>query len=185
MNLWLRLIGYLLGFFRGPEQGQWRFTVGFPDLDVNGHVNNGRYLALMDLGRFDWFWRSGFRKAMIAQRSVPILGGVLIRYRLPLDLGQKIELRTRILCFEENWMIMEQRFVFMTCEMKETVAAIALCKCGFYDRKNRALIDPHKVFAQYEMIEPQKNLCAEAVGNWRAADLSLKDLARAPSPARQ
>lgn len=184
MNLWLRLAAYLLGFHRGRAQGQWCFTVGFTDLDINGHVNNGRFLELMDLGRFDWFWRSNFRAAMWGQRSVPILGGVLIRYRLPLKLGQKIELQTRLLCFEENWMVMEQRFVFVDGDKKDATAAIALCKCGFYDRNKRILIDPRLVFEQYKVEEPD-GLCAEPVAHWRTADLALKDLARGLSHAGQ
>ena len=38
------------------------------DLDVNVHLNNGRYLALMDLGRFDLLIRGG----LLRPRSLPV-----------------------------------------------------------------------------------------------------------------
>ena len=35
------------------------------DLDINGHMNNGRYLTIVDLMLVEYFGRSGFAKAML------------------------------------------------------------------------------------------------------------------------
>ena len=64
MNLFLRLAWLMVtARFRprcdmlGPCRT--RFRVWLTDLDVLGHVNNGVYLSLMDLGRVDLLLRSG------------------------------------------------------------------------------------------------------------------------------
>ncbi len=57
MNLWLRLVGYLLTARGRPaialpgEISVLRFRAWLWDLDLSLHMNNGRYLSLMDLGR--------------------------------------------------------------------------------------------------------------------------------------
>ncbi len=184
MNLWLRLLRYLVTCWltkadKDPHaKSVWRFRVWLTDLDINGHVNNGRFLELMDLGRFDYFWRSALRGTIFQLRSVPVMGGVMIRYRLPLELLQCIDLETRLLGFEDKWMVIEQRFVFTKGVMKGVVAAIAISKNGFYDRTSKTIIDPVKVFEQRGLALPSGEMPA-AVHNWRAADLDLKDAARA------
>ena len=64
MNLWLRLILQLLKsrFAAALEPlgtSVRRGRVWPTDLDVSLHMNNGRYLTLMDLGRLDLMLRTG------------------------------------------------------------------------------------------------------------------------------
>jgi hypothetical protein len=61
---WLRLIRVGLGLIAAPRVELLSTTriclrVWPNDLDLNLHVNNGRYLALADLGRIHWFVRTG------------------------------------------------------------------------------------------------------------------------------
>lgn len=64
MNLYLRLIWLLLTY---PFKSRMGFTDALErkmrvmpgDLDINGHVNNGRYLTLVDLAIIEMFLRSG------------------------------------------------------------------------------------------------------------------------------
>jgi acyl-CoA thioesterase FadM len=81
------------------------------DLDVNGHMNNGRYLSLMDLGRIDLIFRAGLGRVMIRHRWKPLVASVSIRYRKALLPFQRYELRTRLLCWDDKWFVIEQRFV--------------------------------------------------------------------------
>ena len=37
------------------------------NLDINGHMNNGRYLTIVDLALFTLFIRSGFAKLCLAK----------------------------------------------------------------------------------------------------------------------
>ena len=87
------------------------FRVWPNDLDVNIHMNNGRFLSVMDLGRFDLTFRTGLGKAMLRNRWMPLVGGVTIRYRRSLDPFEAYELHTRILGWDAKWFFLEQRFL--------------------------------------------------------------------------
>ena len=67
MNLWFRsLIVLFTVFFRRSldplDESVLKFRVWPTDLDVNFHMNNGRYLTIMDLGRVDLMLRTGLGK---------------------------------------------------------------------------------------------------------------------------
>ena len=63
MNLWLRLIWYLATAWARPaltqthEISKLTFRVWPTDLDLSLHMNNGRYLTIMDIGRLDFMVR--------------------------------------------------------------------------------------------------------------------------------
>lgn len=80
------------------------------DLDTNGHMNNGRYLTLMDYGRLDLVARNGLGRAVLKHRWQPVVAASMIRYRKPLRPFERYELCTRIACFDDKWFFLEQRF---------------------------------------------------------------------------
>lgn len=47
------------------------------DLDFNIHVNNGRYLALADIGRMHWFVRTGILGVARRQKAFPVIGDAI------------------------------------------------------------------------------------------------------------
>ena len=66
------------------------------DLDTNAHVNNGRYLTLMDLGRFDLMTQCGLVSTVLRNRWFPIAGGVMVRFERPLHVFEKNTLKSCI-----------------------------------------------------------------------------------------
>ncbi len=80
------------------------------DLDAFGHMNNGRFLTIMDLGRNDLIVRSGAVWQWLKRRWSPVLGGATIRYRRPLRAFNSYQLRTRLLCWDDKWFYFRQRF---------------------------------------------------------------------------
>jgi acyl-CoA thioesterase FadM len=86
------------------------FLVWPNDLDNNLHLNNGRYLTLMDLGRWDLALRTGLVGLVVRNRWQPLAGGVSIRFRRPLPPFRSYHLLTRILAWDSKWFYMEQRF---------------------------------------------------------------------------
>ena len=109
MNLIFRLLKTLLLYFLRPtrrgilEESVVRFRVWPNDLDTNLHMNNGRYLTLMDLGRLDLLLRNGSVRHVIRNKWYPVLAGTQIRFRRPLNLFQKFEIRTRIVSWDAKW----------------------------------------------------------------------------------
>ena len=115
MNMYLRLLLFLLRVRAKSRLGIWdtshaSFRVNPADLDVQRHMNNGRYLSIMDLGRMDLMLRSGFWKKITDAGWYPVVAGQTITYRRSLTLGQRFELATRVIGHDERWIYMEQVF---------------------------------------------------------------------------
>ena len=73
---WLRLTRVGLGLIGEPNVDLLATTrvhlrVWPNDLDLNMHVNNGRYLALADIGRIHWFVRTGVLRVARQQKAYP------------------------------------------------------------------------------------------------------------------
>lgn len=81
------------------------------DLDVQMHMNNGRFLSIMDLGRIDLMVRTGFW-AIARQRGwFPLVGSVRIDYRRPLTVFQRYDMTSQIVGWDDRWIFMEQHFI--------------------------------------------------------------------------
>src|SRR5258708_4111150 len=50
------------------------------DLDMNLHMNNGRFFSAADIGRFDWWLRTGLWRKVIARGWRPIAGDANARF---------------------------------------------------------------------------------------------------------
>ena len=72
------------------------FVVSPFDLDAYLHMNNGRYLTIMDLGRLDLMQRCGLAPLAIKHRWQPVVAEVKVSYRKALRLFSRFQLRTRI-----------------------------------------------------------------------------------------
>ena len=95
----------------GPlEESRVRMRVWPNDLDVNVHMNNGRYLTVMDLGRLDLIARNGIVREVIRRRLMPLVGTATMHFFRPLPPFAKYTLRTRLAGWDEKWFYIEQRF---------------------------------------------------------------------------
>jgi acyl-CoA thioesterase FadM len=81
------------------------------DLDVFRHVNNGRYLTLMDLGRFHLLMKSGAMKRIIAEGYRPHILGAFLKYKKELRLFQKFTLKTKIVYWDDKSIYLRHLFV--------------------------------------------------------------------------
>lgn len=95
------------------------------DLDLNLHVNNGRYLTFMDIGRMDLLFRSGLGRRMLREKWQPVLTGVNARYRRSLGAFQRFRLETRIAGWTEHSLFMEHRIIPLSGKYKGEVAVTA------------------------------------------------------------
>lgn len=150
------------------------------DLDINGHMNNGRYLTIMDLGRFDLILRNGLMKFMLRKKGVPILGSAKIRFRLPLMPFQAYDLETRVLGWDQRWVFMEQRFLIVDGPKAGAVAAIAVVKGSFYDKKKKTLMPPSDFLAFLGKSDVSPPLPLH-VQKWQEAEESLKAVTADPA----
>lgn len=93
------------------EVGRIAMRVMPNDLDLLGHVNNGIYLSLMDLGRMDLMIRSGKWQEMSRLGWYPVAASVTVTYRRSLRLWERYTLETKVVGFDVRAMYVEHRIV--------------------------------------------------------------------------
>ena len=87
---------------------QWRVLPS--DLDLFGHMNNSRYLAMMDLARIDLLIRVGLLPDVVRNRWVVPLGGASFDFKGALKLLERYEIGTRLVGWDERWFYFQQEF---------------------------------------------------------------------------
>jgi acyl-CoA thioesterase FadM len=133
MNLYLRLFLLLFKLIGLPRKGLLEesrvvFHVLPTDCDINFHMNNGRYLSFMDLGRVHLMQQLGAIRIIFRKRWMPVLAAADINFIRQLAPFQKFELVTRIVTWDDKYCYMEQRF-----ESKGALCAHAYVKGLFLD----------------------------------------------------
>ena len=179
MNLWIRLLAYLLAVRWRPrlalpqDAPRLTFRVWPTDLDTSLHMNNSRYLALMDLGRLDVMVGAGLWRPLLANGWTPIASAIMIRYRRELRLFDQIRLESRILAWDQTTVVMEQRFILASGPRQGELAARALFKGGLYDRKGRRFVPVSELMSEIGVSaeSPAPSVEIEA---FLAADRSMR-----------
>ena len=179
MNLYFRV---LIVFFRAlfgkkisdfTQPSSIRLRVYPNDLDTNLHMNNGRYLTILDLRRLNLIQRAGILREMMRRKYAPVLGSAQIRFRLPLLPFRHFDLETRVLCWDDKWIYMEQRFLLTGGKKAGAVAAIALVKGSFYDPAAKATVPTDIFLGQVGYHKPSPPFPPYLL-DWIKAEESLK-----------
>ncbi|MEM6384951.1 MAG: thioesterase family protein [Pseudomonadota bacterium] len=80
------------------------------DIDPFLELNNGRILTLFDLGRFGLLQRMNMPKMLRQNGWYGAVGGSVVRYRRRITVFQKLELRTRVIGWDDRFTYIEQAF---------------------------------------------------------------------------
>lgn len=116
MNLYLRLLWLNIRVRFRPrlkllDTSVTPFRVWPTDLDPLIHMNNGKYLSIMDLGRMDLMMRSGAWAKLKKAGWYPVVAGQTIAYYRSLNPWKRFEVHTRILGLDDRWGFLEQEFI--------------------------------------------------------------------------
>lgn len=108
MNLYLRLLWTWLRARAKPaitmgDTIELQLRVWPSDVDVNGHMNNGRYMTITDLALIEYFTRAGFLPIALRKGWRPMLGGSMISFRRGLKPFRIYTLRFSMQCWDERW----------------------------------------------------------------------------------
>lgn len=114
MNLYLRLLILFIKFRWKPkldliDKSILKFRVLPNDLDINMHMNNGRFNSIMDLGRVDIMLRTGLLQMITKKRWFGVVGSIHTRFRRPLKLFQPYELHSQIIYWDDKWSWLEHK----------------------------------------------------------------------------
>ena len=116
MKLWFRILWIKLTWRRRSklkinDVSRVDMRVLPSDLDVYNHMNNGVFLTLMDLGRYDQGLRTGIWQIWNKKGWYPIVVNSTISYRKSLEPWQKFTLETKVIGWDDIAYYIEQRFV--------------------------------------------------------------------------
>jgi len=114
------------------------------DVDFNFHLNNARFLSVMDYGRIHLLARVGLLTPILKARWAPVVGAVWITYRRSLPLWARYRLTTHLVCWDERWFYMEQNFTGA-----EGLAAVGWVKGALVDK--RGVVAPQRIM---DLIQP-------------------------------
>jgi acyl-CoA thioesterase FadM len=81
------------------------------DLDILMHMNNGRYLSIMDLGRIDLMVRSGLWAIARKRGWLPVVATTTIDYRRSLTAFQRYQQTSRLTSWDDRWFYFEHQFI--------------------------------------------------------------------------
>ncbi len=78
------------------------------DIDIFLEMNNGRVLTLFDIGRITLFQRMGLPRVMRDHRLAGTIAGSSVRYRRRVRAFDRIEMRSRIVGWDDRFIYAEQ-----------------------------------------------------------------------------
>lgn len=133
------------------------------DMDLNFHLNDGRYISLAGLARVDLALRTGLLRRAIKRGCYPVAGGIVIRYRREIRAMERFDLHSRLAGWDEKWMYFEHRF-----EKKGDLAAIAYARGVM--RTHKGPVPSADVLALVGWSAPSPPL-PEAIERWRQANI--------------
>lgn len=116
MNLYFRL---LIAIFRGFLKPKMELTetlcrglrVWPNDIDINRHMNNGRYMTIADLFMLELCLRAKILIPAFRMGWKPMLGGNLVVYKKQLAMFEKYTAEFSICCWDENWTYFQYSFL--------------------------------------------------------------------------
>ena len=135
-----------------------RMRVWPNDIDLNLHMNNGRYLAVMDYARTHLLARAGLLEHIVRSRWQPLVGAVWMTYRRSLPLFAKFAVASRLVCWDERWFYIEQTFTG-----REGLVAVGWVKGLLRDARGN--VEPQTVLSRVSpgVVSPPM---PEAVATW-------------------
>jgi acyl-CoA thioesterase FadM len=151
-----------------------RLTTLPTDLDVLRHMNNGRYLSLFDLGRWDLLIRTGMADAMRRHAWYAVVSSETITFRKSLNPWQRFDVESRLIGHDDKAIYLEHRAV-----VHGEVYARAIVRARMMRRSGGTL--PHdELFAALGRPEGIPDV-EPWVHDWAAASALPSTRADAPS----
>ena len=116
MKLWFRIFRIFVTYrykksTKINEVSRTTLRVWPSDLDVYNHMNNGVYLTLMDLGRYEQGLTTGFWQKWRKLGWYPVVVNSTISFRKSLEPWQKFDIETKVVGWDDVAYYIEQRFV--------------------------------------------------------------------------
>lgn len=171
MTLYIRLLLVIIKSFfckRIPWLSPSRlvFMVWPWDCDINIHLNNARYLSLMDLARTYWGAQTGLNRVVLKKRWNGVAAASEMIFIRPLNPFQVFHIETKLIYWDESYAYLEQRFL-----SKKGLHANALIKAVILSRGKKVPVQ--KVLDLLNIKEPAPPM-PESIKHWQAMTQAKK-----------
>ncbi|MET0975358.1 MAG: thioesterase family protein, partial [Leifsonia sp.] len=107
-HLWRSRFGRRLGHY---DVARTNFITLPTDLDILNHMNNGVYLSIMDVARFDMLVRNGVWAMMREKSWYPVVASETVTFRKSLQLWQRFTIESRLVGHDDKAVYVEHRYV--------------------------------------------------------------------------
>ena len=154
--------------------GRVRLTTLPTDLDILLHMNNGRYLSLFDLGRWDLLVRTGLFDVMKQRGWYAVVSSETVTFRKSLELWKRFDVESRMIGHDDKAVYLEHRAV-----VDGEVYARAIIRARMMKRSGGTL-SHEELFAAVGRPEGIPEV-QEWVHEWAAASALPPTRADAPS----
>lgn len=136
MNLYIRFfITLVRGFFKSnmtlADGLNKQLRVLPNDIDINGHMNNGRYLTIIDLFVLEVCLRTKILVPAIKLGWMPIIGGHMITYKGELKILEKYTVDFKMCCWNDDWTFFSYTFI----NSKGRIVATGYAKGAWVSKK--------------------------------------------------
>ncbi|NSX53210.1 acyl-CoA thioesterase [Parasulfitobacter algicola] len=133
------------------------------DLDMWMELNNGRTLTLYDLGRLPLAKRAGLIDVLKSNKWGLTMAGATIRYRRRVNAFERIEMRSRAVCWDEKFIYIEQSMWKKNGEC----ASHVLYRSAVTDRKG--IVTPDRVLSAMSLSTISPDI-PDWIAAWITAD---------------
>ena len=159
----------------GPTAiGTIRLTTLPTDLDILRHMNNGRYLSLFDLGRWDLLIRTGLFDTMKERGWYAVVSSETVTFRKSLELWQRFDVESRLIGHDDKAVFLEHRAV-----VDDEVYARVIVRARML-RRSGGTVSHDELFAAVGRPEGIPDI-EEWIHDWAAATALPPTKAPAPS----
>jgi acyl-CoA thioesterase FadM len=107
-----------------------QFRVGLSDIDLFMELNNARFFNYMELGRWDYIYRTGVLQVMRKQNWGATVGGSSIRFRRRIPFLSRFTLTSEMICHDGRWFYVKQETY-----LEDKICSSALMKVGFTSKE--------------------------------------------------
>jgi acyl-CoA thioesterase FadM len=191
MSRWARFVLTVLRSLFKPrlrvdQDSLLAFRVWPTDADLT-LMNHANYLTIMEQGRIDFILRTGFLRFLLRRRWSAVLASITVQYRAPLRRFQRYQLRTRVACWDGQWLFLEHRL-----SRGMDLVASGLAKIAVLGPSGRiqpadalsafglAIATPPRV-PMVHALEEGEHLMHERIRDWPALEWSLEGTQNAAS----
>ncbi|MDN3497148.1 acyl-CoA thioesterase [Planococcus sp. APC 4015] len=144
------------------------------DIDLLGHMNNGRYGSLFDLGRFDLLIRTGLWDLLSEQRWYAVVASETVTFRKSLELWQVFTVESRLVGHDDKSTYLMHRAV-----VDGEVYAEMIVRARFL-RRSGGVVPLEELFAALHKPDSLPEL-APWVAEWATASALPSTKKPAPS----